>query len=214
MRSALLPLVLLVAALLLGALLMRGRSPARRARLLRRAGFAVMTVLAVLAGVFVVGESFGDPGGLRAVGLIAAWLVPLVVLAVLAWRRPEWAGWVLGSLTGVMVIGAVWFAVDPQAARELEDDVGPVRALAVFVVAAALAVFGLVRTDVAAVLLLVVGLVPMLAGGLGRGGMSSLTAASVPAVLTGLLYLASAIAARGGENAGVPDDGRPTHTAG
>jgi hypothetical protein len=140
--------------------------------------------------------------------------VPLVVLAVLAWRRPEWAGWVLGGLTGATVIGAVWFAVDPQAARGLEDGVGPVRALAVFVVTAALAVLGLVRTGVAAVLLLVVGLVPMLAGGLGRGGMSSLTAASVPAVLTGLLYLASALAARVSENAGVSDDVRPTHTAG
>ena len=211
--AVLLPLILLLAAVLVGALLVRGRSAAQRARLLRRTGFGVMAVLAVLVGVFVIGETVDDPGGWSAVGLIAAWLVPLVVLCVLAWRRPEWGGWVLTVLTGAVVVGAAWFAVDPQAARRLEDGVGPVRALAVFVVAAALGVLGLTRTRQAAVLLLVVGLLPVLLSGLGRGGMSSLAALSLPAVLTGVLYLASALAARGGDDGGVPDDVRPTHTA-
>jgi hypothetical protein len=170
------------------------------ARVLRRAGFLVMAVLGVVVGVFVVGETLDDPGGWPAVGLIATWLVPLVVLGVLAWRRPEWAGWVLGVLTGAVAVGAVWFAVDPQAGRSLENDVGPVRALAVFVVSVALGVLGLARTGLAAVLLLVVGLVPVLAGTLGRGGMSSLSAASLPALLTGVLYLASALAARGADD--------------
>lgn len=172
-----------------------------------------MAVLAVLVGVFVIGETFDDPGGWRAVGLIAAWLLPLAVLVGLAWRRPDWAGWVLGSLTVAVVIGAIWSAMDPQAARGLENDVGPVRALAVFVVAAALGVLGLTRTRLAAVLLLVVGLIPTLIGGLGRGGgMSSLTVTSLPAVLTGLLYLASALVDRS-DDGGAPDRVRRTHTA-
>lgn len=173
------------------------------ARLLRRAGFAVMAVLTMVVGVFVIGETFDDPGGWGAVGLVSAWLVPLAVLAALAWRRPGLATWVLGALTGMVLVGAVWFAVDPQAARSLEDGVGPVRALAVFVVAAALGVLGLARTGPAAVLLLVVGLAPTLLGGLGRGGTSSLAAASLPAVLTGVLYLASTFAARGADDAPV-----------
>ena len=166
------------------------------ARLLRRAGFALMAVNAVLVGAVVIAEAAVDPGGWRAVGFVTAWLVPLVVLTALAWRRPDLATWVLGGLTGVVVAGAVWFAVDPQAARPLEDDVGPVRAVAVFVVAAALAVLGLARIRLAAVLLLVVGLVPPLLGSLSRGGRSSLAAMSLPAVLTGVLYLASSLAAR------------------
>lgn len=212
--AALLPLGLLLAAVLLGVLLVRGRSPARRAHLLRRAGFWLMALNAVLVGLFVIGETVDEPGGWQAVGLIAAWLVPLAVLAVLAWRRPEAAGWVLGGLTGVVVLGAVWFAVAPEAVRGLENHVGPVRALAVFVVSAALGVLGLARTRLAAVLLLVVGLGPMLLGGLGRGGMSSLAAMSLPAVLTGALYLASALAARGEDDDGDVADGvRPTHSA-
>jgi hypothetical protein len=199
-RSALLPFGLLLVAVLLGALLVRGGAPARQAHLLRRAGFVAMAVFAVLVGAFVIGETLDDPGGWRAVGLVAAWLVPLAVLAALAWRRPDLATWVLGGLTGVVVIGAVWFAVDPQAGRSLENDVGPVRALAVFVVSVVLGVLGLARTGLAAVLLLVVGLVPVLAGTLGRGGMSSLSAASLPALLTGVLYLASALAARGADD--------------
>ena len=182
-------------------------------RLLRRAGFAVMAVNVVLVGVFVIGEAVDDPGGWPAVVLVASWLVPLAVLAVLAWRRPGPATWVLGVLAGAVAIGAVWSALDPQAARALEDDAGPVRALAVFVVAAALGVLGLARTRPAAVLLLVLGVAVVLAGRLGRGGMSSLAAMGLPAVLTGALYLASALAVRSDDGNLPDDDERPTQLA-
>ena len=40
------------------------------------------------------------------------------------------ATWVLGVLTAAVVAGSIWFAVDPQGWRTLEDDIGPVRAWA------------------------------------------------------------------------------------
>lgn len=100
----------------------------------------------------------------------------------------------LGVLTGAVVAGSIWFAVDPQGWRSVEDDVGPVRAIAAFVVVAALGVLGLSRAMAAGILLLVTGLAPVLLG-LPRGGLSSLAAVGVPAVLVGALYVASAVAA-------------------
>lgn len=50
-----------------------------------------MALSTLLAGAFTVGETFADPGGWKAAGLVASWAVPLLVLAMLAWYRPGWA---------------------------------------------------------------------------------------------------------------------------
>jgi len=44
------------------------------ARLLRWSGFGLMALSAVLFGAFIVGETFGDPGGWTAVGLVGTGL--------------------------------------------------------------------------------------------------------------------------------------------
>jgi hypothetical protein len=169
MRTTVLLVVVVVAAAVIAPLLLGHGDPARQATILRRLGFGLIAVETGFFGLFVVAETVADPGGGRAVGLIAAWLVPLVVLVLLAWRRPDWATWVLGVVTAVLVAGAVWFAVDPQGWRSVEMHVGPVRAIAAFVVAAALGVLGLRRTTAAGVLLLVAGAVPLLMAGINRG---------------------------------------------
>jgi hypothetical protein len=84
-------------------LLVRQPDPAKRARILRRAGFGVMAFVTAFLGLFVVGETFTDPGGWAAVGLIAAWALPLAGLAVLAWYRPGWAA----RLFAVLVAAAI-----------------------------------------------------------------------------------------------------------
>ena len=55
------------------------------------AGFGVMAVFSVLAGLFIAGEAFEEPGGTEAISLVLAWLIPLVGLAGLAWSRPRLA---------------------------------------------------------------------------------------------------------------------------
>lgn len=161
---------------------------------LRRTGFAVIAAWTLLGGAFVVGETVTDPGGLAAVGWIAAWLVPLVVLAVTARLAPDLAVRVLAAGVGVAVAAGLWFAAAPDAWRDFEDDKGPVRAIATFVLGAALGVLGLARTRVAGALLLVLGLVPPLLAQLGtsRGTASLIAMATVP-VVVGVLYLASCL---------------------
>ena len=152
-----------------------------------------MAVFLTLAAAFVIGETVSDPGGWAAVGLIAAWAVPLAACMLVAWRWPEAGTWLLGVLTAALLVGAVWFAVDPAAWRQVENSVGPVRALATLVVTGGLAVLGLRRTGVAGILLVGAAAVPVLLDS-GRGGASSLTLVAVPGIVAGVLYLLAAAA--------------------
>lgn len=161
-------------------------------RILRLIGFWLMAVTSAFIAAFAVGEALDDPGGWAAVGLIALWLVPLVLLCALAWWRPDPAVRVLAVLAAGVVGLSVWFALVPGAWRDLENQHGPVRVFVVWAVAAAVAVLGLKRTRVAGILLLVVGLAPLVIGGFRAGGLSSLSLVATPAVIAGVLYLVSA----------------------
>lgn len=190
-----------VALLVVGAVLvLRHRSSGEGAPadlVLRRTGFGIVAAWTLLGGAFVVGETATDPGGLAAVGLIAAWLVPLVVLAAMARLAPDLATRVLAAGVGVAVAAGLWFAVAPDAWREFEDDKGPVRTIATFVLGAALGVLGLARTRVAGALLLALGLVPPFLAQLGTSrGMPSLIAMATVPVVVGVLYLASGLVPR------------------
>jgi hypothetical protein len=157
------------------------------ARFLKWAGFTVMALSTLIAGVFIVGETFTDPGGWKAAGLVAAWAVPLAVFAALAWYRPGWAGPVLAVLTVAVIGMSIWFVVSPRGK-------GPTEAILTFALAAAIAVLGLRRAGVAGVLLLIVGIVPFAVFSLvrGHGGFGSLAAVSLAPIVAGILYLLSA----------------------
>jgi hypothetical protein len=157
------------------------------ARFLKWAGFTVMALSTLIAGVFIVGETVTDPGGWKAAGLVAAWAVPLAVLAALAWYRPGGAVPVFAVLTAAMIGMSIWFAVSPRGK-------GPADAILTFALAAAIAVLGLKRTGVAGVLLLIVGIVPFTVSSLvrGHGGFGSLAAVSLAPLVAGILYLLSA----------------------
>jgi hypothetical protein len=187
-----LPLLLLVVVLFAR----RAKGP-DAARFLLRAGFALLALLTGVFLLFVVGETLDDPGGVAAIGLIALWLVPLLGLVWLARWRPDLAVPVLAVLTGLLLAVAAWASADAGSWRSVEDDRGPIRTIATFVLVAAVGVLGLRRTRVAGLLLLVLGLGPVLIAGttnqLARG---SLMAVSAPAVVVGLLYLGSAALGR------------------
>ena len=156
------------------------------APLLKWAGFTLMALSTLTAGIFIIGETSADPGGWKAAGLVAGWAVPLAVLAALAWYRPGWAIPVCVALTGALIGMSIWFAVSPRGK-------GPTEAICTFALAAAVAVLGLKRTGVAGVLLLVLGVVPFLVSSLGRGHvLKSLAAVSLVPIATGILYLLSA----------------------
>ena len=160
---------------------------------MRRIAFGVSALFFALSALFIVGETLDDPGGLAGIGLIAAWAVPLAATMLVAWRRPDLAAWLLAAvMVGVIGLSA-WFAADPSRARSIENDVGPVRAIVVFALAAALGVYGLKRTRLAGMMLLTTAVVPLVVSGAGHRGLSSLAAASAIPLITGTLYLVASI---------------------
>jgi hypothetical protein len=190
--------LLLVIAVLAVLFFARHARGSDRARFLRRAGFAVVAVLCGFFLLFVIGETVADPGGWAAIGLIALWLVPLLGLVWLCRWRPDLAVPLLTGLTGALLAVTVWATVTADSWRAFEDDHGPVRTIATFVLVAAVGVLGLRRTRTAGILLLVLGLGPQLIASASDLARGSLAAVSSPAVIAGLLYLASAAVERRG----------------
>ena len=134
---------LVVIALVISIISLRQRDRRLQARAIKRLGFGVIAVFSLLAGLFIAGEAFEEPGGIGAISLVLAWLIPLVGVAGVAWFRPRLATPIMIALSGVVVLASLWFAVDPDAWRVIEDQYGPVRAVAVFVLSAAVGVLGL-----------------------------------------------------------------------
>jgi hypothetical protein len=192
---------LLVAVVTVGALVLmlaRLRTTANRARFLRQAGLVLMAMFTLVGVAWIAGEVFSDPGGWRAGGLVAMWFVPLAILLVISWYRVAWATVLLSVLTAGLVGVSIWFAADPEAWRAFENNNGPVRAIAAFVLAAPIALLGWRRPLPAGVMLLVLGLVPVTLSAAGTpSGIGSLAAVSIMPVLTGTLYLLAAAIARG-----------------
>lgn len=173
-------------------LFLRQKTPARRALVLKRAGFIVTALFTLVFVLFVVGDTFTDPGGWKALGLVSAWAIPLVALAAIAWFRPNWAIRVLATLVAALIGISIWFAVNPEGWRSFENRNGPIRDVITFVVAAAVAMLGLKRAAVAGAMLLVLGIVPLVVTSLGSLlGFPSLVIVTSAPFITGVLYLLS-----------------------
>lgn len=201
-------LVLFAVVIAVTAFLMRGQGPTAHAMFLRRTGLTFLCVSTLFIGLFVVGETFADPGGWRAAGLTALWLLPMMALSVLAWYRPAWATIPLAILTAGTIALAIWFAADPAGWREFMDRTGPVRALVTFAITLPIGLLGWRKPLTGGVMLLVLGLAPVTVSLIGSGfGAASLIAVSTPPVITGVLYLLAEIIER---RAASPEPGQIT----
>lgn len=170
------------------------RQPDRglRARGIARVAASSMGVFAIVFGTFVAGETFMVAGRASAPWLVLAWLAPMILLSAFAWVRPAWATPVLVVLTAVIALAAAWFVLAPNAWRAFENDIGPIRALAMFALGVALVTLGLRVPGVAGWMLLALGIVPVAVSSFGSlADSSSLAVVSFMPVITGLLFVAS-----------------------
>ena len=76
-----LPAILIVLVLALWPLAL---PPERRSRMWRREGLILFGGVGGFVALFIIGETFTDPGGLRAAALVSAWVVPAALLSWLA----------------------------------------------------------------------------------------------------------------------------------
>lgn len=189
---------LILAAAVMGIVALRQPDRSVRARALVWTAAAIMAAFTVLAGLFISSFALADPGGTEGVMLVVSWALPMIGVALLAWLRPAWAAPVLGALAALLVLASVWFAIDSASWRAFENANGPVRAVAVLVLAFPAAVLGLKRAAVAGWLLVALGLGPIGFSALGSlAGVVPLSAISVVPLITGLLFLVAARMIRG-----------------
>ncbi len=174
----------------------------RGVKVLRNTGFVLIVLFGVVGALMVAGYAFQDLSLWAAIGSTAAWLVPMVVLSVVAMRSERVAPPTFVVLT--VVVGALTILAS-SFGWVGRDGRGPVAAIGIFALAVALGFLGLRRTALAGVLLVVLGLAQLAAavvelanaGAEGPGpGLSHILSSSsgvvvLPVVLVGLLYLAA-----------------------
>lgn len=195
---------------------MTGRQT-RFASFLQWSAFGLLAAFGLLGSLFVIGETMTDPGGLQAVLLVAAWLVPMVVACVVCLLWPRIGSWVAG-VTLCLIAGLwAWYAIASEAWDTFMDERGPVIGIATFALGLPLAFLGLHEPRRAGWMLLLAGMIPIIGTALeitgsgdsvGRGGLGGLLSTSgtifaVPFLLSGALFLVSGLLRpRGGAPAG------------
>jgi hypothetical protein len=181
----------------------------RAAQVIKYVAFGLMAAFVTLGSLFIAGYAFDDPGGWTAVGMTAAWLVPLLGLTFVAYKWPTAAVWVLvGAL--VLLVGTYgWYSLDTEWWRDLMDESGPVLGISAFALGLPMAVLGLRRPLSAGLLLVAAAVIPYVGflssvsdepwRGLAASLTTSSTIACVPVFGTGLLFLLSALLGRLGK---------------
>ena len=157
----------------------------------------LMTLFALVGGLFAAGYAVQDLSGGTAALLIASYAVPAVVLSLLALLRPSSTGPVLVALTVLILLVN---DVDALARLIPRDTWGPVGVIAALMLAAAIGFLGIHRPTLAGWLLIALAVGQAVAAILPRfrgGGPMPLSAALsgstgivvVPLLLIGVLFL-------------------------
>lgn len=121
------------------------------ARVLRIVALTSVALFGVVAGLFVAGETFIDPGGWEAAVLTAAWALPSIALGIMALLRPGPSATILALLLALV---AGWVVVDSLADLVDRDAWGPVGSISMLALLIPCGLLGAHRAAVAGRLLL------------------------------------------------------------
>ena len=156
----------------------------------------VMLGFTGFVGLFIVGESVGDPGGWVGIGGSAAWVMLLAGLGLWALYRPSGALVALSVLACAPLAYGVWSLLDYEAASNWEDTHGPLSLVLSLTVCAPAAVAGLFRPRPAGYLILVASVVPILLAAIGAASEFSrplsIGLVILPIVVSGVLFVLAA----------------------
>jgi hypothetical protein len=148
----------------------------------------------VLVSIFIIGETFADPGGWDAVLLNLQWIVPLIALLIIAQTNPRISSFIFIAIASVIVGMAFTQIIWTREWQGLKFPRGPIIGIATMVLCVSLAVWARHRSSIAGFLMVISAGFPILAealmiGTLRLGGSSA--AVTLPAVFVGLLLLIS-----------------------
>lgn len=203
------PLIAAVVVVVIVFFTIRDRDAETRAAILKGTGLALLALSTLFFVMFRVADALHEHDGWAVVGAIAAWAVPMAILAAIAWLWPDVAIRVIAVLIAATIGLAIWFALDVDGWTAFEDRNGPFRDIVMFVLAAGAAVLALRRAAAAGALLVILGAVPVAIASLGS--LEDVGPAFVFAmpVVSGILFLLSANLSAGAVGAGLGSDRRP-----
>ncbi len=179
-----------------------------RALALRRVGLGIVLVFAAMSAVFMAGAALDNPGGWAAIGMIAAWTVPLGALALFGWLRPRLALRVLLVAAITLIALDALTLVGVHSVQIFQRSYGPARDIAGVVLMAALGVVGYKIPGRAARLAVVTFALPLAITAIAEpaGAVVSMLLFSSPPLVAAAYHLAAEhmIAPREAESQSVP----------
>lgn len=98
-----------------------------------RLGMVFTSAVLTFNGLYAIQE---DPGGWRGSALLAVWVVPILLLAVVGWLWPRRAVALFGVLAVGVVLISGWATANPDEWADLEERIGALRGLVAFAVGA------------------------------------------------------------------------------
>jgi hypothetical protein len=149
-------------------------------------------VYSVLVSLFLIGETFDDPGGWDAVLLNLQWIVPLIALLIIAYINPRFARPLFIALSSVIVGMAFTQMIWTKEWQELKFQRGPVIGIATMVLCIALTIWARHKSSIAGFLMVISAGFPILAEALMIGTLrlgGSTAALTLPAVFVGILLM-------------------------
>jgi hypothetical protein len=172
----------------------RKKDPASQLIFLRKLALGTMLVIGVLGTIFIIGKIMADPGGIKGILYSAAWLLPTTALSYLAWRRPKIATPYIWMVCLLSIVISISLAVDPSWWSDFMDKRGAILPMIIFAVGLLVGIWAWHRNTIGGLLLIANGLAlvvcSFIAFGLGIStATASISAASAPSVISGLLYL-------------------------
>ena len=170
---------------------------AKRAKFSAKFALWMMLGFAVLGGLFIAGYALEDPGGTEGALLVASWAVPLVVLSILAWKKPYLTKPLLINFAGAAVLANVLTLAFPDKYWTFFNTEGPWLGVGSFVFTIVATVYGYhADRNLAGWLNILIALMPFVATLISRDPMAALAGGSSAAALTpgftaGILLLLS-----------------------
>jgi hypothetical protein len=106
--------------------------PERRARIWLRQGLIWFGVVGGFIMLFIIGETFTDPGGLQAVAMVSMWVIPAGLLSWLALARPAEAAITLTAVCALSTAFNIWAVAVGEWWWRFENQHGPISAIITF----------------------------------------------------------------------------------
>ena len=179
---------------------LREKDSIKRSSFTKKFAFILFSVFAIFGSLFLGGETIADPGGIKGVALVTAWLIPAAIAGYISWKQLAIAQFMNYALVGLVAIASSTLMFDPEGISKFMDRNGPILLVISFATSIPLGLWAWHNPRIGGWLLVFSSFIPRIfaaiGSGNGRDAMSiSLSVTTAPIAVAGALFVYSAIQA-------------------